>query len=432
MAPDLTVPFAPRNMMVTSPYIIGMTDIRWDNPRLIPQNNGLQITGVNVYRAIENPYGPYELITDSPVGVLFYRDQTQEELVTEDVTATLKYSIEPDGYWRVYAQHKPIVTLGSNGKMSDRVEDVKVEIDNGDGIFIEVPAFTLNGKTGEVVLISKPTFNYAVEQVIPPRLPWPPNGKVKITYRYLKHSVLSVLGQRIFYKATTVAVDPKDNSKRIETPLDEVEFRSTIDIEEIDWIWREAMKRNGYILEQAGERVKVFVRKSLGEKCPHYQYGYGQSFNDCVQCYGTNILGGYFGPIDIIIAPPEAEKAIELLDMGLHIRYDYETWSGAFPTLKERDVIVRQSNERFTIGPVNYQGARGAVYQQHFTIAYIDEGDIRYRIPITGGEASVPPSTDLYREKRKSDASPVINDKPEIPKDRIIRGKTVTFENITF
>ena len=216
MAPDLTVPFAPRNMMVTSPYIIGMTDIRWDNPRLIPQNNGLQITGVNVYRAIENPYGPYELITDSPVGVLFYRDQTQEELVTEDVTATLKYSIEPDGYWRVYAQHKPIVTLGSNGKMSDRVEDVKVEIDNGDGIFIEVPAFTLNGKTGEVVLISKPTFNYAVEQVIPPRLPWPPNGKVKITYRYLKHSVLSVLGQRIFYKATTVAVDPKDNSKRIE------------------------------------------------------------------------------------------------------------------------------------------------------------------------------------------------------------------------
>jgi hypothetical protein len=366
------------------------------------------------------------------VGVLFYRDQTQEELVVEDATPTLRYILEPDAKWRVYAQKRPIVTPGSNGTMSDRIEDVKVEIDSGDGIFLEIPAFTVNGKTGEIVLISKPTFNQAVEQIIPPRLPWPPNGKVRLTYRYLKHAVLSVLGQRIFYKATTVAVDPTDNSKRIETPIDEVEFRSIVDISEIDWIWREAIKRNGWILEQGGEHVKVFVRKNMGEKCTPYQYAYGQSYNDCPVCYGTNYVDGYVGPIDIIIAPPEAEKAIELLDMGLHIRYDYETWTMAFPPLKERDVIVRQSNERFVIGPVNYQGSRGATYQQHFTISYVDEGDIRYKIGITGGATSVPPSTDLYREERKSDASPVINDKPEIPKDRIIRGRTVTFENITY
>jgi hypothetical protein len=231
---------------------------------------------------------------------------------------------------------------------------------------------------------------------------------------------------------TTVAVDPNDNSKKIETPINEVEWRSTSDIEEIDYIWREAIKRNRWILEQAGERIKVFIRKGMGEQCPNYQYAFGQGHQDCPVCLGTNFVNGYDGPYDVIIAPPEAEKSIELLDMGLHIRYDFETWTGPFPLLNERDVIVRQNNERYIVGPVNYQGSRGAIYQQHFTISYLDEGDIRYKIGITGGETQVPEAYNQYREPRPTDASPVIPEKPEIPKDKIIKGRTVTFENISY
>ena len=33
---DLTLPFGPRNLQVTSPYKTGATDVRWDNPNLIP------------------------------------------------------------------------------------------------------------------------------------------------------------------------------------------------------------------------------------------------------------------------------------------------------------------------------------------------------------------------------------------------------------
>jgi hypothetical protein len=240
------------------------------------------------------------------------------------------------------------------------------------------------------------------------------------------------LHQRLFYKVTTVAVDPEDNSKRIETPLEEVEWRSTHDIEEIDYIWREAMRRNNWILEQGGERVKIFVRKWMGERCPDYRHGYGQSHADCERCYGTSYIGGYSGPFDIIIAPPEAEKSIELLDMGLHIRYDFESWTMAFPMLKERDVVVRQNNERYIVGPVNYQGSRGAIYQQHFTLSHIDEGDIRYQLGISGGETAPPESWDRYRQDAPTDASPIIPDKPEIPKSRIIKGRTVTFDNITY
>ena len=873
-AKDLTVPVGPRNIMVTSPYKIGATDIRWDNPNLIPQNNGLHITGVNVYRSINNPYGPYEKVNDTPVGVLCYRDETQEQLVEkEDVTPTLRHSIEPDGKWRVWAQHRPVVRMNSNGTTTDNIQDIMVEIDDGSGTFVTVPAFTLSGKTGEVVLISAPTYNQDVEQIIPPRLPWPPGGKVRLTYRYLKHSVLSVLSQRIYYKVATVAVDPNDNSRRLETPIDEAEWRSTADIEEIDYIWREAILRNRWILEQAGERAKVFIRKWMGETCPEYEESHGQSRNDCElcfapgtkirilggwknieeitaddsvlssdenyhkvsriferpytgklisilpsistnpllvtpnhpilvlrgkhkrnrknfcgpgpicdkfiengdglavkkpnvrllpsgkwwaraqvggrrncgrtalgtfdtredavnailnyrkinknsghslewneagrlnkkdwltpiwpkeikdvdyveipqqylkkenssgparngssgfavdeeflwviglyiaegssgtrlinfalhkkeveyqnrvmsffkkygfnsklcshaglngkglgvcvnvyssslakwfpewlgkkcdkkhipyefmnlptdklwavvkgvydgdgskrnheiiqtseilalqivealhrigeqpltrkqisrnltpkgnkrkvaycvswheegfdhknrkyrwvykdkiltqikkiseieysgkvynleveenhsyvangvlvhNCYGTSYIGGYDGAFEILIAPPEAEKTIDLLDMGLHINYNFMTFTGPFPIINERDVIVRQNNERYVVGPVNYQGSRGAIYQQHFTITYIDEGDIRYKIGVVGGRISIPESTDLYREESgtpgqplKTPASPVIPLKTEIPRDKILLGRTVTWENITY
>jgi len=431
--PDLTPPFAPRNIIVTSPYSVGAADIRWDNPRILPQNSGLHLLGCNVYRSVDTPYGPYEKLNDVPVTVLFYRDQTQEELVVnENATPTLRYSLEPDGRWLIYAQRKPIVMPGTNGETSIRIQDVKVEIDDGDGTFLEMPAFSVNGKTGEIQLISWSVYNNQVQGVIPPRLPKPPNGRVRITYRYLKHQVLLLLNQRIFYKVTTVAVDPNNPAGTIETPLEEISERSIFDIEMIDYIWRESILRNRWILEQGGERVMIFLRKAMGQECPSYQQNYGQAHQDCTICMGTNIVGGYQGPYDAIIAPPEAEKQIELADMGLHIRYDFETWTGPYPLLNTRDMIVRQNNERFLIGSVNPQGARGAIFQQHFTIAHLDMGDIRYKVPITGGETQVPPAWDAFRQPQPTAASPVINNKPEIPAERIIRGRTVTWENITY
>lgn len=428
---DLTVPFAPRNLMVTSPYIEGKADIRWDNPTIIPENNGLTIIGVNVYRATDSPDATYIKLNSTPVGALYYRDETKETEIIENATATLKIN-EADNRWLVYTQHRPVIKYETNGETSFRPEDVKVEIDNGDGQFLEISAFAVNGRTGEITLITQPTFNYNVEQVIPPRLPTPPLGRVRLTYRYLQHHVLSALSQRIYYKVATVAEDPDNPGQYIETPLDEVSARSAFDMEAIDWIWREAIRRNRWILEQQGERVKLFIRKWMGETCPSHEYEYGQSYHDCELCYGTNFVGGYEGAYDIIIAPPETEKSIELADMGLHIRYDWTTWTGDYPLLNERDVIVRQNNERYIVGPVNPQGSRGAIYQQHFTISHIDIDDIRYKIGITGGETEVPESSDIFREERKSPASPVINRKPEIPEPKMIRGRTVTFENITW
>lgn len=424
--------------MITSPFNVGAIDIRWDNPQLIPQNGGLNLLGVNVYRSTDSPYGPYEKVNDTPVTVMFYRDQTIEtQIVDEDATPTIKHELEPTNnwldQWLVYSQNKPMVIPGSNGAYTTRISDVQVKIDNGDGNFLIMPAFVVDGVTGQIQLISAPVYNNDLNQIIPPRLPTPPRGRVRISYTYIKHQVLTVLNQRIYYKVTTVATDPNNPAGTIETPLEEISDRSPFDMEAIDYIWREAILRNRYILDQGGERAKLFIRKWMGPICPNHQVNYGQSYNDCPICLGTNIVGGYLGPYDIKIAPPETEKMVELADMGLHIRYDWTTWTTNWPLLNPRDVIIRQNNERYAVGPVNPQGARGAIFQQHFTMSYIDQGDIRYQIDISGAETAPPPSWDRYRTERPPvPASPEMPLKPTVDPAKIIRGRTVTFENISY
>ena len=119
--------------------------------------------------------------------------------------------------------------------------------------------------------------------------------------------------------------------------------------------------------------------------------------------------------------------------MGLHIRYDWQSWTTNYPLLNPRDVIVRQNNERYVVGPVNPQGARGAIFQQHFTMSYIDQGDIRYSIGISGSENGPAPEWDRYRtEKPPTPASPEMPLKPTVDPAKIIRGRTVTFENISW
>jgi len=143
-------------------------------------------------------------------------------------------------------------------------------------------------------------------------------------------------------------------------------------------------------------------------------------------------MGGFEGPYDILVAPPETEKVVNLTDIGLHITYDWATWTGPHPLLNDRDFVVRSNNDRFSIARVNPQGSRGAIYQQHFNLAPLDQHDVRYRVSIRGGSAGVPEAYNAFRGKPTSDASPVIPNKPGVPDQYERTGRTVTFENIMY
>ena len=432
----LSLPLGPKNLHVTSPYLIGVIDIRWDNPAVYAEHNDLDVLGVNIYKSYDTPEGPYTLINTTPLGALYTRDQTREVFISQEdpmAGGRIIMGTNSTGDWVLHTYNRPIIIPGTKGEIAQHPKHVKIDIKpTSTDAFQTVPAFRVVGETGEIFLITGKVYNHTTNRLDPPVLPDPNRGgEIRVSYYYIENRIQTDIYRKIYYKATTVAENP-DTHELKETPLNECEAVSLYDMEKIDWIWAEAIRRNRWILEQGGERVKLFIRKWSGIQCSCWDEQYGQALSDCVICLGTGYVHGYEGPLDIIVAPPETEKAVDLLDAGLHVSYEWNTWTGPYPLLTDRDFIVRQNNDRYSVARINAQGSRGAIYQQHFTMNHLDQKDIRYRVPINGGLVDTPESWNAYRTGKPSDAAPVIPHKPEIPDQYEYTGRSVTFENIVY
>lgn len=437
--PDLTKPLPPRNIFVTTPYVTGILDIRWDNPLESPENSKWEILGVNVYRSEDSEGGPFHVINTSPVKILYYRDQTTHRLVAdEDVMPRLSAGTNPRAEWVVKTLHTPLIKQGSQNVLVEDPIDVVVRIDNGDGKgLLGVPAYRVNARTGEIFLITKSFFNPETKKIEEARLPKPPSGRCTVSYCYNTNFVKTDLVPRLFYKITTVGKDPKTGLV-FETHIDNVKAVNVYDIEKPHYVWKAIISKNRYLLEQMGERVKVFMRREVGDRCPNYTDTHAQASNSCPLCYGTGILGGYDGPVDITIAPPEAEKHINLTDTGLKLNFTYDSWTGPSPLLRTRDFVVRQNGERLMVGSVTPQGAKGAVFQQHFTLNYRDSKDIIYQVPMDPSSSTpllgVPVSDDTRGINQPiTNSSPVIPEhKDNVPNASKDKGRTIDYENVVW
>lgn len=432
-------PKAPINVFVIPPYKNGALDIVWDNPALLPENTAFAIQGVNIYRSFDSENGSFSLLNASPLGVGLYRDETTNTLVPDEVVTNLDRGTNAQTEWRFKTKFSPIVRNGVADGLGTVTEgqlatyrDVIVKVDNGDGNgLLEVPIFKITPLTGEIVLISQPILEPGTDRFLPPRLPTLAPGSLTISYYINTNRVRTSLNNKIFYKVTTVGVT--SSGELVESDISFVKATHMYEQERTDWTWKEGIRRNRWILEQGGERVKVLVRKWNGTACDSFSDVHQNSPNDCPVCYGTNFVGGYEGPFDLIVAPPDSEKNVELTEIGLRVNYNWETWTGPSPLLNKRDIIIRPSGERFTVGAVKYIGSRGAIYQQMFPLQQLDSSDFIYSVPITGAE-NAPAQPWDSRTDRASDASPLIPDNKPSPDRNYPRdkGRTVTFEDIVY
>lgn len=431
-------PAPPLNLFLTSGYMPGVFDLSWDDPAGLSLNSRFKLCGVNIYRSFDGEFGPFDRITELPVGSTFWRDQTNNVLALDEPVGDDQWvlrGVETAEYrGRRYAFRTlryPIVKGGSQNLPASSASDVQVLI-NG------VPATILrvDGDHGEIEIDTSPYPDVATQQLSKP--PVPVEGSVvTVSYRYNKSFVRTDLMQRVFYRVTAVGVPvtlPLDKAQPgdlVETPLEQAVATSNAEIEKLDWAWREAVRRNRWILDQGGERVKVFLRKHVGIPCPCIQNTeYKQPINDCPLCFGTSILGGYEGPYDIVIAPDDAERRITQKDTGRTVEHTYEVWTGPLPLLSMRDFIVKIDGERYSVGPIHRPSNRGMVLQQHFPIGHIDEKDIRYTVPVDnarvlGVNRVSPPIPPLSPPA-------AVTDKPNIPDERELRGRTATWENIVY
>lgn len=431
-------PAPPLNIFLTSGYQRGVYDLTWDDPGGLSLNSRFTLCGVNVYRSFDSEFGPFERLTEYPVGSIFWRDQTDNVLIPDEEVEDNQWLLrgvettETRGRRFVFRVLRyPIVKAGSQNIPANSSEDVQVFVDG-----VRATILRVDGNHGEIELDVSPYPEVGTQTLLKPVVPVD-GSKVVVSYRYNRSFTRTDLMQRVFYRVTTVGVpatlplelaQPQD---LVETPLERAAATSNAEIEKLDWIWREGVRRNRWILDQGGERVKVFLRRHVGQPCPCIQNpDYKQPINDCKLCFGTGILGGYDGPYDIVIAPDDAERRIAQKDTGRTVEHSYEVWTGPTPLLSMRDFIVKIDGERYSLGPIHRPSNRGMVLQQHFSIGHLDEKDIRYVVPVDNPRGFVVNQLMPVVPPENYPAAPT--DKTVIPDEREIRGRTVAWENIVY
>lgn len=381
-------PMPPFNGEVLSPLTKGSLDIRWDNPAVLAANTPWCIVGVNIYRSDVGERGPYHRINKTPIGGTFYRDHVNNITVTQEIIDwESDWIFRGDGpntqEWRFRTQFPIVKPYVDRCVFANRQNEVTVTIDG-----VQANIHEVFGNTGEVTLVNTPQFEPGTQTSIPPILPTA-DSQVLVTYITNTNVVSYELDRKIFYRLTAVAEHPEAAGGLVETPLEYCQPLTVYKVESLDWIWREAVRRNNWILEQGGERVKVYVRKTSGVPCDCAWDRKRKAFtkqhkSDCYNCFGTGFIGGYEGPYEMIVAPPDTERAVRQTNWGRTVQESYEVWTGPTPLLTQRDFIVKQTNERYSIGPVRRPTNRGNILQQHFSLFRLDESDIRYEIPIDG------------------------------------------------
>lgn len=430
-------PAPPLNLFMTSGYEPGVIDLAWDDPAHLSRNSRFCLCGINIYRSFDSEFGPYHLLTDVPIGATFWRDRTDVVVEEESIS---------DGQWVLRGEttaelrrkryvlrtlRRPIVKSGSQGVWADSPEDVEVWVDGQRANIRRV-----NGYAGEIEIDPIRYPNVELQNLDPAVAPVD-NSEVVVVYRHVRNLVQTDLAQRIFYRVTTVGVpitkpietaQPQDF---VETPLERAAFTSNAEIEKLDYIWREAVRRNQWILSQGGERVRVLIRKRAGIPCDCViRASSHQPMNDCHRCYGTGFLGGYEGPYNLVIAPDDAERRIVQRETGRTVEHVYEVWTGPMPLLSQRDFIVKINGDRYSVGSVRMPTNRGMVLQQHFNIGHLDEKDIRYKVPMDTSRRDQVLETDEVIPPEHMPAE--VTDKPGIPDERERRGRTVTWENTEY
>lgn len=415
-------PLPPLNVTCAVGFENNKVDIWWSNPAELSSNTQYNILGVNVYRSFDSEYGPYQRLNASPVQINYWRDNSLVNVVLqEDVSRSFicNGNTDPSGRWIFRTRNVPIIIQPSIN--TDCIDlNVYVTID-GQPVKIR----SIVSETGEVEIDTRSKFD-VTNQTFSLPVTINPSSIVLASYRYLNRGPQTKLYQRLFYRVTTVAVNSSGNY--IETPLKSANGTNTNEVEKLDWIWREAVRRNRFILQQGGERVKAFIRKHVGTRCGCYSYDNKQPAGDCLVCYATGIIGGYDGPYDVIVAPDDSEKNITQSNRGRSLTHAYETWTGPQPLLSQRDFIVKLNGDRYGIGPVRMPSNRGMQLQQHFTISHLDEPDIRYKVPVLDTSSMIIPQT-RYTIPGEGASSPMTTERNAIPDEREIRGRTVAFEN---
>ena len=426
------------NLLVLNSSFTGSRDLYWmDDP-------DPKVVGYNIYRAFNYPTG-WVLLNASVHPGNLYRDQTVLTPTTYEVKPTDWVSFGIDGQW-VFKVPDTLWSEAVKGRasISNHPDDVSMIV-NG----VTLRPGRVDGQEGLIYLSQIDTLfkdggtKTKAYNPILALLPEDTTGYVTSDYWYTSPAEVSVT---VIYKKLTNYVDifmtslltfytvvpVLENGSEAHLPgLVGTPVANNLETEQIDFMQAEMVRRNQWLFEQCGEPSYLMVRKTKGKICGCV-IANGEPRTGCPSCYETGIIGGYYGPFDILFIDPDVAAVRTLDEGGAKVERTSRSYLSRTPVVHNGDLIVRRNGERMVIANVVYKTPRGVLLQQDFDVELLQPKDTRYLIPLSSNppvtlvdprfqpvDPTKEPLTSPNTDPTKTWENPV---KPE--------GRTITFGNI--
>lgn len=358
-----------RGLLILNSSYVGTRDLWW------PDDDDAK-GGYNVYRAFDAPENWCKL-NAHPLPVHYYRDQTVLRMVTYDVQASDWVSQGTLGQWIIRLPDIPYSSVvKGRAVVSNTTQDVAVYLDG-----VAYRPVRLNALDREVWLQIDNTLAEGGAVSDTPALPdLTTVQKFQVQYFRLENFVdIWTTLVRTFY---TVVPCDEQNRELHEPGCPGSEYVDSLQVDKMDYMQAEMVRRNGWLFEQVGEPAWLMRRKTRGKICGCTTTGTGEPRTACPSCFEIGIVGGYYGPYEMLYIDPDVAATRELDEGGTKVTREARSYLGPTPIVQDGDLIVRKNGERLIIRGVTQKQPRGVLLQQEFNADLLPFGDTRYLIPV--------------------------------------------------
>jgi len=358
------------NLLLIDSGLVGSHDLWWAD--------SLDAThGYNIYRAYDYP-DKWIKLNATPWRGHFYRDMTTLMAVTETVEPSDFIEKGEVGQWVIRLREIPYTTVQSGRvTISNSPDDVTVICDGVPFRPTSVNAFdrtvtmlvdnTLKqgGAVSDTALVSTDDVSIADY-----------NGVQ--TWQVSYNKLINYVDIYTQFNRTYYTVVPIGAKGELHKPGERgTVIRNTQEVDKIDWVYEEMVRRNEYLFNTTGEPALCFFRMWRGERCGCV-FGSEEPKTACPVCFETGFVGGYHGPYDFLFVPPDSALNRVLDEGGIKTTRTSRSYMTRTPIVQNGDLILRNNGDIMVISDVVYKMPRGIILQQDFTVELLSPGDTRY------------------------------------------------------
>jgi hypothetical protein len=358
------------NLLILNSDYTGARDLHWvDDPKAIQ--------GYNIYRAFDYPTN-WSKLNANPLTIHFYRDETILQQVTYTIQPSDFVEKGEEGHWVLHIPDTPYNNVvKGRPQVANNPDDVTLLLDG-----VAYRPIQVQGMDQNIWIQQDNTLPFpgAVSDV--PAMP--PLNQVKV-FQVVYNKLINYVDiytklTRTFY--TVVGIDA--NGQELHKPGDpSTEIVDSMQVDRMDYMQREMIRRNDWLFEQVGEPAFLMFRRTKGTICGCTAGGLGQARAGCPSCFEIGIVGGYFGPYDFLYIDPDSQVLRTLQEGGIKVERESTSYLGPTPIVQDGDLVIRRNGERLVINHVRYKSPRGVLLMQDYTTTLLSKGDTRYLIPVT-------------------------------------------------